>query len=440
MLSRWSARIRGAHPDHHAIARSVAWLALFVIAGKLAGAAKEVAIAYRYGTATEVDAFLYVSTMVLWIVAVWTHVMPTALAPLVARERHQTSAELPHFQAELLGLTLLIGLLLFGLIYSAVPLLLRSPLTGLPAAAAAMALDVVPALSLLLPMGLLVGLWSAWLIASGRQVGTLLEGVQAVVLLTVLLALPAGGIGLLVWGTVAGIGIQMISLAVALARRGEVSMPLFTLRSPLWPRFGKGFGILLAGHAVLGSAHVVDQFFASHLGSGAIATLNYAIRPFALIAALGVTVISRAVLPVFSRTQSERPEQVYSLAMHWARLMLVAGIGAGIVAWWLAPFGIELLFQRGAFTREDTIAVAHALRFGLVQLPPYFFCTVLLNLAASCGRYGLMFLSGVLGLAVKISATYLLTQHFGINGILLAWASAYAVISIFLWITLRRKG
>ena len=44
----WVDRLRNAHPDHHAIALGVAWVALFVFFGKIAGAAKEMAVAWYF--------------------------------------------------------------------------------------------------------------------------------------------------------------------------------------------------------------------------------------------------------------------------------------------------------------------------------------------------------------------------------------------------------
>lgn len=69
-FSRWIRRLRDAHPDHHAIARGMAWVALFVLLGSVARAAKEVAIAYRYGVSAEVDAYLFVFNLVSWPVGV----------------------------------------------------------------------------------------------------------------------------------------------------------------------------------------------------------------------------------------------------------------------------------------------------------------------------------------------------------------------------------
>lgn len=93
----------------------MAWVSLFVFVGKLAGAAKEIAIAYRYGVSAEVDAYLFVLNLIGWPTAVWFSVLVVVLVPLAARIRQDAKGDLPLFRAELLGLAILIGLTLAAL-------------------------------------------------------------------------------------------------------------------------------------------------------------------------------------------------------------------------------------------------------------------------------------------------------------------------------------
>ena len=72
-------RLAKFHPDHQAIARGMVLVVLFVFFGKLAGAAKEVAIAWRYGVSEEVDAYLLVLNLVSWPVGVWFSVLTVVL-------------------------------------------------------------------------------------------------------------------------------------------------------------------------------------------------------------------------------------------------------------------------------------------------------------------------------------------------------------------------
>lgn len=416
----------------------MAWVALFVLMGSVARAAKEVAIAYRYGISAEVDAYLFVFNLVNWPVAVWFSVLTVVLVPLAARIRQNRSAELPRFRSELLGLTLLLGLALAFLGWLSLPFLLRSSWTGLPRATVAIVITMTPTLTLLAPMGVVISLFSAWMLAAGRHANTLLESVPALAILIALLASPSGGVEPLVWGTLAGFAFHLASLAVPLARQDEIEAPRFTRQSPQWTPFWQGFGIMLAGQALMSFTGIIDQFFAAHLGTGAIATLSYANRILALILGMGAMVVSRATLPVFSNAQAQGGEQVHRVATHWMRLMFALGVVTMLVTWLLAPWGVKMLFERGAFTADDTNIVAEVLRYGLTQLTFYFAGIVLVSLLSSQGRYRAIALVAGFNLLVKITAMVILTPILGINGIALSTAIMYAVSMLLLNIIVKK--
>jgi peptidoglycan biosynthesis protein MviN/MurJ (putative lipid II flippase) len=433
----WVTRLRNAHPDHHAIARGMAWVTLFVMLGKLAGAAKEMVIAYRYGVSIEVDAYLFVFNLVNWPVAVWFSVLTVVLVPLAARIRQGAAAELPRFRAELLGLTLLLGMASAFLAWLGLPLLLRSSWTGLPSTTVTIATNMAMVLALLAPLGVLISLFSAWMLAAGRHANTLLESVPALVILVVLLAFPGGGAEPLVWGTLAGFALHLVSLAAPLTWRGESEAPRFTHQSLQWPTFWQGFGIMLAGQALMSFIGIIDQFFAASLGTGAIATLSYANRILALMLGLGATSVGRATLPVFSQAQAQGGGLLHRVATYWVRLLFVVGVIAMVVGWWLTPWAVKLLFEHGAFTARNTAAVTEILRYGLAQLPFYFAALVLVSYASSQRRYLLLFWSGVIGIVCKMIANAVLVSLFGVKGIAVAWVTVYMLNALFFWLTLR---
>ena len=66
MIAKLVTRVRAMHPDHHAIAAGMASVALFVLLGSVARAAKEIAVAYRYGVSAAFEAYLFVFNLVAW--------------------------------------------------------------------------------------------------------------------------------------------------------------------------------------------------------------------------------------------------------------------------------------------------------------------------------------------------------------------------------------
>jgi peptidoglycan biosynthesis protein MviN/MurJ (putative lipid II flippase) len=439
MSNTLGTRIGTADAHHAAILRGMLAVALFTLLGKLMSAGKEMAVAYRYGLAAEVDAYGFVYTLVSWPVGVWSSVLTAVLVPLAARMREDDPGELPRFRAELLGLALALGLGLALLAWLAIGALLSLGRGGLAPQAAALAQAALPGLVLLLPLGLLTTLQSAWMLAAGRHVNTLMDSIPTFFIAAAVLAIPSGAIAPLVWGTVAGCCCHLAALLLPMAGRRELEAPRFKPSSPRWPWFWQGFGIMLGGQALMSLTTVIDQFYAAGLGTGAIATLGYANRVLSLILGLAAVAVSRATLPVFSQA-GPGGAALRRLALRWARLMFVAGLVAALAAWPLAPWAIGLLFERGQFGPQDTRVVAEVLRYGLPQLPFYVSAMVLVSYALSQRRYALIFWSGVLGCATKLAGNLLLAPAMGVNGIALATMFTYGLNGLYFWLALRSRA
>jgi putative peptidoglycan lipid II flippase len=418
----------------------MAWIALFVLLGSVVRAVREMAIAYRYGVSAEVDAYLFVFNLVNWPVGVWFSVLTLVLVPLAARMRQGAAPQLPRFRSELLGLALVLAFAMGILGWLGLPLVLRSSWAGLPGATQTIATGMAGTLTLTASLGVVISVFSAWMLAAGRHANTLLEGVPALAVLVALIAFPGGGVEPLVWGTLAGFGFHLSSLAMSLARKREIETPHFTRASPQWTPFWQGFGIMLGGQALMSLTVIIDQFFAAHLGTGVIATLNYANRILGLLLGMGAMAVSRATLPVFSRTLAQGGDQVNRVATQWARLLFASGVLTTLVGWWLAPWGVKLLFERGAFLAQDTLVVTDVLRYGLTQLPFYFAGIVLVSLLASQGRHRVIAAVAAANLLIKVMANFVLVPWMGMNGLLVATTLMYMVSVSLCWLATRLKN
>lgn len=427
-----SIRRHLSDPDSHHRRIAVGFLkvSFFVLIGKFVSATKEMAIAWHYGVSETVDAYIFVFNTINWPISVWFSVLTVVLLPLAARVRNENSADLPRFRGELLGLTLSGGLLFGGMAYIALPVLLR---TGFSGHALQQTLSMAAPLVLLLPMGFVISLFSAWMMACGRHRNTMLESLPALVILAALL-MPFSWLSEpLVWGSIVGFALQMTALSWPLRRAGELQRPLLGFQSSAWQGFWRSFSIMAAGQTLMSFTGIIDQFFAAHLGAGAISTLSYANRIVALILSLGATAVSRSTLPIFSELSSGKGKttEIRVLALRWAKLMFLLGLVAMFVVWLLAPWMVKLLFQRGAFTNENTMAVSEVIRYLAPQLPFYFAGIVLVSLLSSQLKYKEIQIVACLNLFTKIVAMRLL-MPMGVHGIALATSIMYLASLVML--------
>lgn len=432
-------RFHAAAPHHAAILKGMLTVAAFVFVGKLVSAMKEMAVAYRYGLGAEVDAYQFLYTVIGWPLGVWSSVLTAVLVPLAVRLRKQPE-QLASFRAELLALVIVAGVALAGLLWLVLHTMFQLGHSGLPPPLAGLAGAALPGLILMLPLGMLTALQSAWMLAAERHVNTLLECIPPLSIATLVMALPGGGMRALVWGTVAGSALHLLSLLLPRGRHAMEGAPRFALSSPQWRWFWQGFGIMVGGQALMSLTVVIDQFYAAGLGTGAIAMLGYANRILSLILGLAAIAVSRATLPIFAQGHAQGAAHLRAVARLWAGILFALGLLAMLVSYSAAPWMVQLLYERGQFSAADTVAVAEVLRYGLPQMPFYFSSMVLVSYALSQRRYELVFFSALIGCAAKIAGNALLVPALGVNGIALGTMLVYASTGLLFWYALVNRG
>jgi peptidoglycan biosynthesis protein MviN/MurJ (putative lipid II flippase) len=410
----------------------MAWISFFVLLSKIVGAIKEMVIAWRYGISPELDAYLFIFNVINWPIGIWFSVMTVVISPLMQKARVTASDELKLFRGELLGGTLLLGVVFALLLGISIAVLFQSKMTGLSVVSINAAKDMIIPLASLVPLGLLVGLLSAWMIADGQHANTLLEGVPALVIVVLIVAINGGGIETLVWATLAGFICHVLSLVVLLIRKKEISLPKFAIQSTLWSQFWKGFGIMLIGQALMTFSGIVDQLFAARISEGAIAELSYANRVLSLVLGLGGMVVTRATLPIFSKVATLDVRELNRLATRWACWLFIVGGGAALLSWGMAHWGVKILFERGAFSAENTDAVAWMIRWGGLQFPFYFSSMIFVSLLSSQRRYGLISFIGGINLITKILFNYWLIDSVGVAALMLSTVAMLSVSWVFL--------
>lgn len=440
LITRIRRHLSDPNSQHRQIALGFLWVGLFVFVGKLAGAAKEMTIAWRYGVSATVDAYVFVFNLVNWPVSIWFSILTMVLVPLVTRLRSDNAQELPRFRAELLGLTLLLGLGLGLLAWWGLPVLLRAGWLGLSGSALQQGLVMAGGMALLLPLGTIISLWSAWLLAAGRHRNTLFEAIPAFTLLLALLLPPGWLPEPLLWGTVAGFALHAAALAVPLRTAGELPAPRLVQQSPAWRAFWGGIGVMAVGQVLTTSTGLIDQFFAAGLGEGALSTLSYANRVLALVLTLGATSIFRAILPVFAVQNERESSALIPLMQRWIVPIAFIGLAALLASWILAPWGVSILFERGAFTVQNTQSVTALFRIAALQIPFYLLVHLFLATLATQKRYKSIAIGNAINLLIKLLLISWLIPMYGIYGLVFSTVIMYVVLSIFLYGSILAKS
>ncbi|MFA7669179.1 MAG: lipid II flippase MurJ [Burkholderiaceae bacterium] len=440
-MRRIQSRVAGLHSDHRRIASGAFRVAVFLLLGKMAGALKEMAVAYRYGISDVVDAYQFTMTLANWLPVTIVGALSVVLIPVLVRARDDDEAVRRRFLGELQGWVMLLGVILAVVIYVAWPWVLEVAGVGLDAETRRMSLQLTLAFAPAALLTLMTGVSAARLRARERHINTLLDGVPAAVILVWVMLAFTDDVGPLLWGTLVGYTLQSAWLLWLASRAdGMGGRPQLGFSTHHWPDLMAAAGVMLIGQVAMSFVGPIDQYTAASLGDNANATLGYAARLLSLLLGLGAASVGRAALPVLADVQRRGDAQrARVLALKWSALMLVAGAAVTLVGWLLAPWLVGLLFERGAFTAEDTGRVAEVMRWGLLQVPFYFGVLILVQLLASQNRYRIMAAIAVANFLLKAVMNQVLAPVMGVSGIMLATSLMYALSYFsYLLVALRR--
>ena len=426
-------RVFRTHSNHKRIAAGALVIGLLTVLAKAFVAGREIAIAWRYGVSVTVDAYQLALTITMWLPMMLMSVMTVVLVPrLVGLEG---KPERRQFIAELNGTVLVLGLIVALLTMVAAPSVSLLLASGGDSRTVELTTTMARYMSPVALFSIWIGYLSARLQSRERFAYTVTEAIPAIVIaLFIADVVQIGGLAPLVWGTIVGFLFQAVVLS-GMVQRNDLGMGSYSLRhrSLEWRSLFASGAIMVIAQTVLALSIPIDQAFAARIGEGAVATLGYANRIAILITGFATVVLARALLPVLSRTIAEGERTLAARqARQWAGLLFVFGALAAFVVWFLAEWGVGIAFERGAFTHDDTEAVASVLQFAALQLPFYFAGLALVQLYAAAGRFTALLMITSCGLAVKIGANAAFVPFVGIEGLMLSTTFMYLTTFVLL--------
>lgn len=420
--------------DDRAVARAGATIAVLSILAKSSAFVREAAIAMIYGRGPEVDAFFVALALPVFLVQLIAGSFQIAVVPgLLAAARdggRDRAAALAG--AGTLTVTMAIAAVAV-LAAAAAPLYLPVVAPGFSETALVLAADMLWIMTLFAVLGGLAYAGGAMLTAERRfALPAIAPALTPLVMTVLLLAFRAElGVAALAWGAVLGtLAEAAIVLAAArrLGYRPRLGMAMADLAA-----LARRWGPLMLATLLLSGAGLIDQLMAASLGEGSASALGYGAK--LVLAGLHVvtTALGISVLPAYAESALDDPRRLLTrLRRHLVAVILLALPGVAI-AWAIAEPVIALLYQRGAFTADDTRLVADVLAAYAVQLPAYGAVVILVRAAAVLSLGWVIPTAAAVNMALTIALNAVFMEIWGVVGIALATAPAFAATGMVLY-------
>ncbi len=341
--------------------------------------------------------------------------LSSAFVPTFTAALHDEGRARAHALADLAmsGLLVITGIITGLALWFAEPIVFAMT-DGFAGDAAKLAL-AVELTRTMLPILVLVSLAAVWMGMLNAQrrfvVPAIAPALFNVVSIAVGLGLWIAGMpaldAVLAWsvGTVAGGAVQAAIQLVALVRMGY--RPRVRLRGIFSDAGVRRIAKLMAP-AVIGIAAVnvnvfVNTIFASELGDGPVAQLQYAFRLFFL--PLGVFGVALATVTTTSVSEEAARGDRAALAARTAdglgaAWMLTTASAVGLAL--LAEPIVRLVYRHGATTTEDAHAIATVLQAYVVGLAPYALVKILAPGFYTADRARVPMIASILGVAANL--------------------------------------
>ena len=240
-------------------------------------------------------------------------------------------------------------------------------------------------------------------------------------------------------GALLGGFLQMIVPAGALMREGWKPRFDLTLSDPL-RRIMRLMGPTVFGSAVYLINIAVSRFIGLSLNDSAVAVLNLATRLMELPIGVFAVAISTVIFPLISKHAAAGDWK--SLATSYRkgmRLILVINIPAAVGLGVLATPIIRLLFQRGAFSAEDTQLMQPVLIVFALGLPFYSFVNIVLRAYYAQKDTTTPVHAALASFVVNLGLSLVLMGTLNTVGLAIASNMAVIVQAVYLQMKITRK-
>jgi len=225
-----------------------------------------------------------------------------------------------------------------------------------------------------------------------------------------------------------------------LAMKNKNLLKIFTFRKVNIKenKFYKNFVSATLGSSTSHISAFLDTWLASFLVSGSISYLYYANRVFQLPLALFAIATSIALFPMIAKSIKNKDEEKALKLMKKSTIILTILLSiATLIGIVFDKFIVELLFERGAFTSNDTQNTALILSMYLIGLIPFGIAKIFSLWLYSHEQQFLAAKISMKALAFNIVFSLLLIKPYGAAG--LAFASTLSGFILF-FLTIKEFG
>lgn len=422
---------------------SIAFIIMMVtILSKVSGFFREILIGYYFGTTSEADAFFIAFTIPTVLFSTVGVAIGTSFIPIYSKVKLEKGSIVANtFTNKTLNLVLLIAFLLttLGMIFTKEIVLIFA--NGFDNITMDLTVELTRIMfPIVIFMGIAVVL-SNFLQANGELIIPALINIPSNVILIVFLWYsPEFGIHILGIAVLIG-GLFQVLIQIPHLFKAKFKYQFdVDFKDPNMKKVALMTIPVLIGTSIEQVNVLVDRLLASYLKDGAISVLNYSSKVSMFLFGIISIAIVTIVYPLFSTLTAEKNlkklREVLLTSLNIVNILLIPIV---VIVVMLAEPIVKILFERGAFTTNDTFITSKVLIYYSIGAIFISYRDVLYRVFYSFEDTKIPMINGSLAFIFNIILNIILVQHMGVYGLALGTSLSTILTTFLLFNSLKKK-
>lgn len=409
---------------------------------KLAAIARELLVAWTFGTEDDLDAYLMALVVPAFVMNVIVGSFHAALIPTYIQVKEQdgrVAAQRLFSSATVWSLGILVAATAFVMVTA--PIYLPRITTAFSPEKFQLTLHLLLTISPIICISGMITIWGGILNADDSFAITSFSPIITPIVSMLFLSQAKywGGFSLAL-GLIIGMLIEMLVIGVTLRKRRVSLIPKWYGLDKNLRQVINQYNPTIAGACLMCSATLVDESMAAMLSAGSLAALSYGVKLTLLPMNLAVIAVRTVITPHFSKMVARKNWKELKLSFRlYLKSIFLISLPLIVFIIIFSKSIITILFQKGNFSAEDTEIVSQIQICASLQIPFYIGNILLLNLVTSLKLNHILFKLSFFNLILNIVLNYLFIKVIGVPGIALSTSFLYIFSFSYLWIYANRS-
>ncbi|MSU02122.1 murein biosynthesis integral membrane protein MurJ [Tissierella pigra] len=423
--------------------KSIFIIIIFSLGSKFLGFLREILIAAKFGSGIETDTYFVSYGLIALIMAIFTNTITTTFIPVLSEieTREGKQGKIKHTN-NMITILSFVSIILVIISWFLSPNLIKLTAKGFYGEQYNLAIELLRIGLPVVIFSSIIGTLTGFLQSEKRHFSSAAIGIPlniVYIFFLVFLSSNFGIKGFMITTVIAVISQLLIQIPEA-RKTGYRYKFVFDLKDEYIKKVLYLSIPVLIGVAINDLNVIVDRTLASDLVEGSISALNYANKLNGLILGVFVTAVTTVIFPLLSKeSNNNNINGLKKIMSDGVNLILLITIPATVGLVVLAQPIVEIAFQRGEFTINDTIMTSHALIFYSLGLVSMSLRLLLNRVFYSLQDTKTPMINGAISVGLNIILNLILVKFMAHAGLAFATSIANSVATLLMFYGLKKK-